>query len=195
MKLSGIILAAGASRRMGSRNKLLIPIDGQTAIERVVNVLIPWCQGGVLLVTGYEAGAVERVLTDLPVTLRFNPSWKRGMGSSLAAGAKALTGFGGDGVLVCLGDLPYLTPEMVEPVVRRFEAMKGRSIVAPQYQGRQGHPVLFPWSILPQLTRLDGDQGAKPILKANPLEIVEMETDAIWKDIDRPEDLQNGLTD
>ena len=167
-QLSAIVLAAGESRRFGKANKLLQRVDDVPMLARVVHALRQTCQGELGIVIGHQADDVKALFAeDASVTVLENPRYKRGMGSSLAVGARWAMTTECDGVLVCLGDLPYLKSEDVQAVVARFYAEKTLDIVVPEVDGCRGHPVCFPRRCLSALAELDGDRGARDVIRAD----------------------------
>lgn len=189
MRVVALILAAGSSRRMGDQNKLLVEIEGIPVVCRVAMTLKSAGVEQLTTVTGFEAKEVEAVLCGLNITTIYNPQWEAGMGSSLARGVQALDGEAPfDGLLVCLGDLPFLEREDVESILAGFREVAGKRPVVPEYQNRRGHPVILPRNYLGALAELRGETGAKPLIaKADPLIVTEVGP-GVCRDVDEPED-------
>jgi molybdenum cofactor cytidylyltransferase len=191
LKLCAIILAAGESKRFGKDNKLLARIGGVPILERVVKAVSHPSVGKTIVVTGHDHNVVATLLYGYAVELALNKNWKFGMGSSLAWGASCVDDDSFDGVLICLGDLPGLDTSTVTRIIEVFQESGGESIVVPENQGRRGHPVIFPISLLPGLRQLSGDQGAREILgdSKNHLQLVEVESKGIFTDVDSASDI------
>jgi molybdenum cofactor cytidylyltransferase len=145
-------------------------------------------EGGVSrlrVVVGHEE---ERVRAALPLDRRLevvhSPDYRRGMGASLAAGARGLEA---DGVLVALADMPHLRPSTVRAVLDAF-ASAPEDIVAPIHQGRRGHPVAFDRRFIAALAALDGDVGAAPLLRRHAADLLALGVDdpGILLDVDTP---------
>lgn len=195
VSVCAIILAAGESNRFGVGNKLLANLGGIGVLERVVSVLSQSSVQKIFVVTGKDHNAVASLLFQYEVELVRNENWQDGMGRSLAIGVGLVEEGTFNGILVCLGDLPYLTVHTIEKVLSVFREKGGGRIVVPEYRGLRGHPVVFPISFRSQLLELTGDQGAKEILKSAvpDLEVVEVFSPEIFKDIDSRADLESGL--
>src|SRR5690554_4236235 len=89
-ELGAVVLAAGLSSRMGTRNKLLLPFHGEAILRRVVRACLAVCDLPVRVVTGHEADRIAALLADLPVVLVHNPDYRAGQMTSLVAGLRAL---------------------------------------------------------------------------------------------------------
>ncbi len=200
-RVAGLVLAAGSSERMGpDLNKLVETVGGRALVAIAVDAL---CGAGidpVFVVTGSEAGAVRGCLADREVRFLDHAGWQEGMGSSLAAGVRGvLEHVAVDGILVCVGDLPGLRSEWVGAVVTAFERAfrareqeGARAIAVATRAGRHGHPVLFGSAYFEALASLAGDRGGRTIVEAqrDRLVEVEIESDAIFRDVDTPAALE-----
>ncbi|MFT3780910.1 MAG: nucleotidyltransferase family protein [Nibricoccus sp.] len=167
--LSGIILAAGLSRRAIPRNKLLLPARDGDAVVRCVATA--FCEAGlreVVVVTGHESERVEEALAGLPIRFVFATEYRGGMGFSLAAGIRAAAKEC-RGLLVSPGDLPKMRSDIVRQIAGEFERQKSMRNVVPTFLGRRGHPVALVADLRPKLETLVGDRGAKGLL-ADPAE-------------------------
>jgi len=187
--VSAIVLAAGQSVRMG-RPKLLLPWgDDSTIIREVCRTAAACTVGEVIVVTGADREAIESQLTNLPVRTVYNPHFaKNEMISSLQAGLLAV-GEDVDACLVLLGDLPVMTPEIIEKVLSAYRAGRGR-IVVPEYEGQPGHPVLFDRAFWPELARLEIGEAPRTVVEANRDDVYRLAigNSAILRDIDTPGD-------
>jgi molybdenum cofactor cytidylyltransferase len=193
-RAAAIVLAAGVSSRMGRPKQLLDWRDGRTMLGEVVIGLLPAGVGQILVVTGADREAVEASLrAQLPpsrVPIRFvhNPDFaETGMARSLQTGLRALDD-GTDAALVVLGDQPHLPPDVVRAILQRWRESLAH-IVAPFHRGRRGHPLLFDRSAWPGLLALPADANPRQYLQsAGEIEAVELDNDAILRDIDVPDD-------
>ena len=184
----GIILAAGAARRMG-KLKQLLPLAEKPMVWHVASAACRSHLAAVRLVTGAESAAVSDAVLDLPLSVIHNPNWCQGQSTSLIAGLQGLPP-GADAVLFMLADQPLVTPELINSLIAAFEA-SGKSIVCPVHDGQRGLPVLFSlrkWQNA--LNTLTGDQGARSIIAAHPGEIgqVAVESPELFEDVDTPDD-------
>lgn len=184
--VTAIVLAAGMSRRMGERNKLLLPVKGQPMVRIVVLQALQACEQ-VVVVLGHEAERVRAALADLPVVFVRNPDYAEGMGTSVAIGARMVPS--GHAALVCLGDMPGVTAS-----VMRALADAGASGVAacrPVHGGRPGNPVWWAPEQIAALRGLSGDEGARALLaglrEQERLCEVPVEAPGVLWDVDTPE--------
>lgn len=194
--LVGLVLAAGASRRMGpGRNKLLEIVGGRPLVAAPVAALQEAGIPRIVVVLGHDAGRVREALAGAQVEFVENTEWASGMGRSLAVGIEAIAGGSGgaaSAVFVSVGDLPGLRAVHVEQVVDAWRADPApERICVPAHDGRDGHPVLFGPAHLPALAALEGDRGARAILDAHSEAIVRVEvaSDGILADVDTPDAL------
>ncbi len=185
--VAGVLLAAGASTRMGGAAKLLLPVAGRPMVRASASVLLEAGLSPVMVVLGWRAREVQDALAGLTVQVLRNPDFRRGMGSSLAAGVAAL-GPDVTTAVVALADMPWIRPETVRALL---EARRDRGIAVPVFQGRRGHPVVFDLTrYRGALTELEGDRGARSILRRNPGDVVGLAVSdpGVLCDVDTPED-------
>ncbi|WP_300518694.1 nucleotidyltransferase family protein [Aliiroseovarius sp.] len=176
-----LVLAAGASRRMGGRDKLMEPVRGQQPLirdraEAALNT------GAPVYVTLPRADTIRRVaLEGLDVTLvEVDPG---PLGTSLGAGISALPA-GIPGVLILLADLPDLTSDDLRTVLNGFDGTVRRGASA---AGVAGHPVLLPRRLFDTLKQVSGDEGARQVLKGEDVILVPLPGDHAVTDLDTPE--------
>lgn len=186
MRIQGILLAAGASRRFGS-NKLLTDLGGEPLVARAARNL---CAAGVPVhcVVRDPAGPVAQVLGTIPgIAIGACPEAQLGMGRSLAWGVSATAS--ADAWLVALGDMPEVSPDTIGSLIRALKAQA--ALVVPEFGGRRGHPVGFSRRWYSQLLALKGDRGARDLLAEHPLELqrVQVQDPGVLLDLDYPEDL------
>ena len=181
-KVAGVLLAAGAGRRLG-RPKALVEVGGARLVDHGVRVLAGGGADPVVVVTGAAPVTLPGVITAV------NPDWPSGMGSSLAAGLRAVPA-GCAAVVVALVDQPLVGPEAVRRLIAAHAAGAGVAVAA--YQGRPRNPVLLARGHWPEVLRLAvGDVGARPFLRAHPdlVTVVECGDTGQPDDVDTPEDL------
>lgn len=186
--IAAVVLSAGESSRMG-RPKALLPIDGQTFIERIVSVLKECHVGRVIVVLGHDADELTRRIANLPVEILVNRDYRHGQLSSLQVAVRHLRADDRcDGMLVHLVDHPYISKKLVDVMVQRFYESQ-MSIVVPRFRGKRGHPVIFSRQLFGELLDAPMDQGAKAVVNAHRGETLEMDTEdeGITLDIDTPE--------
>ena len=187
-KLAGLVLAAGAASRFGAP-KQLVPVDGVAMIVRTLRAIAPVCDAGVLVITGAYQEAVAAALAGEPARCVYNPGWREGMGASIRQGIAAMPP-GADAVLLALADQPGLATRDYQALVAAWRAAPGQPAAA-EYAGAPGVPAIFARADWPGLSTLQGDSGARALLRAAPaLTRVPMPA-AAW-DVDRPADLDKG---
>ncbi|WP_457208297.1 nucleotidyltransferase family protein [Nocardioides sp. P5_C9_2] len=183
MTTAGLLLAAGAGRRMGKPKALVHDRDETSWLRRSVQVLLDGGCAPVHVVLGAAADEARALLGDLPVEVVVADDWDTGMGASLRAGLLAVGEAGPDTVLVSLVDLP----DVGAPVVARvLAAATGPATLArAAYDGEPGHPVLLGADHLaPLVATVRGDVGAKPYLGVHDVLLVECGDLATGRDRD-----------
>jgi CTP:molybdopterin cytidylyltransferase MocA len=196
--VAGLLLAAGAGRRMGGPKALLRDGHGVPFLDRSVGALLDGGCAGVTVVLGADAEAARALLdeagwtADDAVQVVLAPDWASGMGASLRAGLAALEPSAADvvGVLVSLVDLP----DVGEPVVRRLldRPVRPETLARASYDGHVGHPVLIGRAHWAGVTgSAGGDRGARDYLAEHrdDVELVECADLATGRDVDHPTDL------
>jgi molybdenum cofactor cytidylyltransferase len=189
-----LILAAGASSRMGGRNKLLRIVDGLPLVRHAVNAALASRCTQVLVVTGCEAESVESTLDPDRVSIVRNPDYASGLSTSLRCGLAALR-MDTAAVLVVLADIPRVSAAHIDCIVGAFDPDQP-AIVVPTFQGRRGNPVLWPRRYFAELRGILGDTGARGLLETHAAEVVAVpiESDAILADVDTPANLADLLS-
>jgi molybdenum cofactor cytidylyltransferase len=186
MNVATIILAAGASRRLG-RPKQLVEYDGRTLLVRAITAAQG--VGEVFVVLGAGAEEIRKELGGDAVRVVFNSEWEEGIASSIRAGVKVALEKEADGVLLMACDQPRVTAEHLGELRWSFEECGGGRIVASEYAGVFGIPAVFPRAEFATLLALKGDEGARKILRNAGAEIVAVKLAGGELDIDTPGDL------
>jgi CTP:molybdopterin cytidylyltransferase MocA len=181
-RVSGVLLAAGSGSRLG-RPKALVELGGSRLVDRGVGLLRAGGADPVVLVTGAAR------LTLPGVIAVHNPDWPAGLGSSLAAGLRAVPD-GCPAAVVALVDQPLIGAAAVRRLIAAHAA--GATVAVAAYQGRPRNPVLLAREHWPEVIALAaGDVGARPFLRAHPdlVTLVECADTGQPDDLDTPEDL------
>jgi CTP:molybdopterin cytidylyltransferase MocA len=181
-QVAGVLLAAGEGKRLGTP-KALVELGGRRLVDRGADLLRDGGTAPVLVVTGAVPVTVPGVI-GVP-----NPDWRTGMGSSLAAGLRALPG-DCTAAVIALVDQPLIGPEVVRRLLAAHRA--GAELAVAAYHGRARNPVLLArahWAGV--LAAAEGDAGARPYLRAHPGLVTLVECADIGRpdDVDTPEDL------
>ena len=210
--ISGILLAAGLSSRMG-QPKQLLPFGEKTIVETVVDNMLNSKFSNVVVVLGHYADRIQNLLHEYPVTTVINPDYREGMLTSAQVGVKSLkptnacdhndilhkeaklvnrTAFS-----IMLVDQPFITSSIIDTVIDAY-AHSEKGIVLPSYQYKRGHPVIFHHKYADDILALDADSdGIRSLYKLNSEDIhyVNVDTDAVLRDIDYKKDYENALND
>jgi|SRR6266567_4054440 len=190
MGIPAIVLAAGASTRLG-QPKQLIRYHGETLLSRVIRLAKEAGANPVLVVLGadYETMILDvQKASAVPV---INEKWQQGIATSIHAGLRAI-----DtevprvtGALLLTCDQPRLTAEHLAALLNTFSVNPQPVIAASAYEGALGIPAVFPPGVFPQLIALRGDKGARTLLKKPPCPLVQVLFPGGEVDIDTPADL------
>jgi molybdenum cofactor cytidylyltransferase len=174
MSIRGVILGAGKATRMG-KDKLNLRLGDKAIIDMVIENAKASKLDELLLVYGkYE------INTDIKKI--YNADFEQGMSTSVK---KGLESFEGEAVMVLLGDMPYVTEDMINKLYDEFISSE-KNIAAPVFNGKRGNPVIIGKKYFNQLLENTGDKGARDIIKSNPEDIqwIEIQSHGIFIDID-----------
>lgn len=193
MLVSAILLAAGQSKRMG-QPKQLLPFGQSTIVEQAVDNLLGSAVSEVIVVVGYRADEVIKILATKPVKLTINPDYKQGMSTSIVAGLN-LVDSRAQAVMLTLGDQPLIDSQTINRLIKEFHH-HDKGIAIPIYQGRRGHPIIFAIKYKEELSKLRGDIGGRYIIKKYPHDILEVavSSQGINIDIDTISDYHSHLS-
>ncbi|MGF6768359.1 molybdenum cofactor cytidylyltransferase [Paraburkholderia sp. GAS199] len=194
LRFSAVLLAAGMSSRMQGRHKLLLPIEGETAVRRTARALLGAGPVEVVVVTGFNGRAVIEALDGLPLRFQSNPYYEQGQMTSVAAGVAALAE-PCDAVMVCLADQVLLKPEDYRELVDAYEAMPRGSILVPSFNGQRGNPVVLSCNHAGEMIGGQVNPGCRKLIQDHPEEVYlhNATHDRFVVDIDTPEDYTNML--
>jgi len=195
-EIAAVILAAGRSSRYRARggaeaSKLVADYRGVPLVRAVADAALGSRARPIFVVTGHARAEVEAALAGLPLTFVDNPDFATGLASSLKTGIGALPP-GVGGAIVLLGDMPEIQARVIDSLVDRFAANPDAVAAAPVFAGHRGNPVLLSQSLFAKVARLDGDEGARRLLReADATLVIDVPFDdvAVTLDIDTPDDL------
>lgn len=226
MRCAGLLLAAGRSTRMSGAssgsglsgsglsgistsedpdqvsNKLLADMGGKPMIRQIAETMLASELGKLYIVVGHQAEAIAAALDGLAVQLIFNPDYRLGQSTSLRAGLAAIDDKYTD-LLVMLGDMPLISIDLINQLLVAHQngpeqIMQKRSarITCPVFDTMQGHPVIWGRSFFPELSKMKGDQGGKPLFEQYPdaVQTVPVSDDGVLRDADTPDMLADIRT-
>lgn len=186
--ITGILLAAGSSRRFGKDKLTQTLSNGELVASRACHNLAAGVDKVLAIVRPGNEALMACLQTESAEVHIFADA-EQGMGSSLAFAIQASRAT--DGWLIALADMPWIMPATICQVADSLRG--GAAIVVPCYQGRRGHPVGFSGRFAGQLATLSGDVGAKALIQTHPelLHIIDCDDAGVLRDIDQPADLPN----
>jgi molybdenum cofactor cytidylyltransferase len=192
-KLAAAILAAGESRRMG-RPKALVPFEGLTFVEHLLQATNHPRVGIVRVVLGANAESIQAELKLDQETVVVNQDWQQGQLSSIQSAIRSLPADETAGLLLCPVDHPLISSQLVSRLIAEFDSDR-KLIVVPTHQGRRGHPVIFHASLYAELLDASPNVGARQVVWAHPDAIAEIETDesGVMLNLNDPETMRKAL--
>ena len=182
-----IVLAAGESRRMGSP-KMLLPYNGRTIIEQVIQNVINADIEKTVIVLGAHRKEIVKVTGRYDLMHCYNENYSMGMLSSVWCGLRSLPEDYG-AVLIMPGDQPMIGTGEINRVIKAYR-FSGKGIVMPVYRGSRGHPVIIDRRYRDEVLSLPGTMGLRALAGRHPDDTLETETDdpSILRDIDTRKD-------
>lgn len=192
MNIPAIVLAAGASARLG-QPKQLVEYEGETLLSRAIRLAHEAGADPVFVVLGANLEVILPAgLRDVAVPV-INKDWQQGISSSIQAGLRAIHGTLPltKGVCLLACDQPRLSSDHIRALMRAFSSEAGAVIVASGYEGVLGTPAVLPRSAFRQLFELRGDKGARALFSRPPCPLVEVPFPGGEIDIDTPADLNS----
>jgi len=185
-----VILAAGASTRMGIPKQLLA-FRGRSLLRHAAEEALASGCRPVIVVLGAQAERLQEEVSGLPVRVVVNARWAEGMGTSIRAGIEALTADPGvevvEAAVLAVCDQPYFSARIVRELIAARE-QTGSAIAAAGYEGARGVPALFSRALFPELLALEGHEGARRVIQAHPDETLAVPFPEGAIDLDTPED-------
>jgi molybdenum cofactor cytidylyltransferase len=188
-----IILAAGSSSRMGEPKQLMI-YKNKTFLQHIIGEAKNAGLEPVICVTGYQSEVITKSITGMGASIVFNALWPEGMGTGISAGIKQVLLSDVDAVILAVSDQPYVSSDLFGTMVK-WKDQSGKGIVACTYAGTLGTPVLFSKDYFSRLQSLNGNQGAKNIVKINLPDVCPVEFEKGNIDIDTKADYENLISE
>ena len=190
MNLSSIgivILAAGASTRMGTPKQLL-PYQGRNFIQHTVEIAVASICHPIIVVLGAYAEQIRQEVSHFPVQVVENLQWNEGMSSSIKVGINALNAFDEniEAVVLLLCDQPFLSAEIINQLVDTYRSTN-KPIIASKYAETLGVPALFNRRFFTELTTLKQAEGAKKVMMKYSDEVFSISFPEGAIDVDTPQ--------
>ncbi|MGL6174608.1 MAG: nucleotidyltransferase family protein [Cellulosilyticaceae bacterium] len=184
MKIKAIILAAGESKRFGSK-KLLEEFLGKPLIQHVIDEVVKVEFEEIVVVTQYEA--IKKLESTHKIHMIDNENVDKGISHSIYLGINEERDY--DGYMFIVGDQPFITSQIIETMVSKFEIGNG-NILCMSHKGRRGSPTLFDKCYKDELLQLTGDIGGRQVMQNHPECVINYEIDdpICLEDIDTRED-------
>lgn len=186
-----LIMAAGASRRLG-QPKQLVKYHGETLIRRICKEALKAKIGDITVVTGHDHEKVESEINDLEANIFFNEEWEEGLGASIRNGITNILDRKPEtnAILLTMVDQPYVDGVQLQKLVGAYDPSRPM-IIASAYSSTFGVPVLFDSTYFAEMQQLKGDEGGKKIFANYLKNIVEIPFIDGAVDIDEKKDLEN----
>jgi len=183
-----IVLAAGGSTKLGNP-KQLVQFQGKSLIRRSVEIALAVDAASVIVVLGSNAPAIATEINDLPMEIVVNDDWAVGISSSLKTGLAKLLDLHPsiDAALIMLSDQPFIAEKTIRSLVDTY-CSSDRLIVAGEYRGVLGVPALFDRSIFSEMMTLEGDAGARVVIRRDPKRVATVSAPEAAFDVDTPSD-------
>jgi len=186
MSLHILVLAAGASTRLG-QPKQLVKLGGRPVLHRVVSTAVGIAGHSVTVVIGAHAKDLSHLLGHSPASVIVNREWEEGMASSIRRGLASMPA-GCDAVMILLGDQVAVTTDDLKRLVSSWKEQDS-VIATATYERHVGVPAIFPRVCFSELAELRGDNGARLVLERNNYRLVRVPMPNAAIDLDTPEDL------
>lgn len=186
--ISLVILAAGKSTRM-KENKLLLKLDGETLIERVVKTAKGSSADEVIVVLGHEAEKVREQLVKLDCKLVVNENYMRGQSESVKVGLAAVAS-SAEAVMILPADVALIDAESINSVIDEHRKSKSQIVIA-SHKHQSGHPILLDRALFQEVSQIDESAlGLKAVINRHRSEVeyVEVGTENVLIDIDTREE-------
>src|SRR6266404_3777024 len=191
VRVAGVILAAGASRRMG-KNKMLLELDGESLVRRAAKRALGAGLSPVVVVIGHEAARVRAELKDLPLEFAVNPDYTGPTSGSLHQGLNAL-GPDVDAVVVMLGDMVCVTADTLAMLIAAARGTDAPLVVS-RYGDVTAPPLLFRRALFGELLAWTGEGCGKAVVQAHKHEALYVDRPAeALVDVDTPADFAAAI--
>ena len=187
--ISAILLAAGQSQRMKGQNKLLKHYKGKYLINHILNTLVKSKVNNIFLVLGFQNLKVRNIIIkSKKIQCIYNKKFKSGLSSSIQVGLNKISKKN-IGFLIVHADMPLISKGIINTLCSAVKN-KDKEIFIPVYKKKLGNPLAFKYSMIKSLKKINGDRGAKKLIKSNKskVQLVKMKSKSILIDFDQLKD-------
>ena len=187
--ISAILLAAGQSKRMHSKNKLLKKYKKNYLINHILKSLIKSRVNRIIIVLGHENRKIKKIaLKSKKITFVVNLQYLKGISTSIKCGLKKISKKN-IGFLIAHADMPLVSKTILNTLCSALKS-KNKEIFIPVYKKKVGNPLAFKYSMIKFLKKIKGDRGAKKLIRSNKskVQLVKMKSKSILIDFDQLKD-------
>ncbi len=187
--ISAILLAAGQSKRMQGKNKLLKKYKKKYLINHILKSLIKSKVNRIIIVLSHENKKIKKIaLKNKKITFAVNSQYLKGISTSIKCGLKRISKKN-IGFLIVHADMPLISKTILNTLCSALKN-KDKEIFVPVYKKKLGNPLAFKYSMIKSLKKIKGDRGAKKLIRSNKSKIqsVKMKSKSILIDFDQPKD-------
>jgi len=191
--ISAILLAAGQSKRMKGKNKLLLKYKRKTLINHVLKSLIKSKVNKIIIVLGHEGRKIKKIaLKSKKIIFVFNSNYAKGISTSIKCGLKKISKKN-IGFLITHADMPLVSKTILNTLCSALKS-KNKEIFVPVYKKKIGNPLAFKYSMIKSLKKIKGDRGAKKLIRSNKskVQLVKMKSKTILIDFDQLKDFPSA---
>ena len=192
--ISAILLAAGQSKRMKGKNKLLLKYKRKTLINHVLKSLIKSNVNKIIIVLGYESRKIKKkALRSKKIIFTVNSKYLKGISSSIKCGLKKISKKN-IGFLIVHADMPLVTKTILNNLCSALKS-KNKEIFVPVYKKKIGNPLAFKYSMIKSFRKIKGDKGAKKLIRLNKskVQMIKVNSKSILIDFDQLTDFPSAI--
>ena len=183
-----ILLAAGESKRFGSKNKLSELINGKPIINHILDTLFEiFDPSELIVIVGYEKNIIKNLIFNKDIQILENKDYRKGIGTSIALGMNNLNE-DIDGVMIIPADMPYINSKDLINLEKKFMELNCVKVIMPEHNYRIGNPVILPRNYFKTLKSLKNDFGARSLIRKKDVITLKTGFGTIF-DIDTKEEL------
>ena len=191
-RIDCFILAAGMSKRMGSENKLLKKINNNIILNQTLINHTESKINNINLILGYQKDIILKYIDQKKISIIVNNNFKSGMLSSILKINENISNET-KGILISLADMPFVTSEDINKLIKIFNENNQKIICIPENKGKLGNPLLLPKEIykdlIKDISKLSNDKGLKKLILDKKYNYIRVSlSEGVTKDFDTIED-------